>query len=104
MLSVAFNVTLPVGFTQGAPQVNVKLALPVMGDIASLKEALTLLVVSDTEPLPLTGATAVTVGADAGVLAGVELSLPPQLAAKALQDATMHHIRSRGKRPYVLMT
>ena len=53
---------VPAGFTQGAAQVTVKLAAPVIGAIGSLNAAVTAVLITTPTAL-LTGATAVTVGA-----------------------------------------
>jgi hypothetical protein len=58
----ASSADIPVGFTQGAAQVTVKLAAPVIGAIGSLNAAATALFIP-TPVAVLTGATAVTVGA-----------------------------------------
>jgi hypothetical protein len=58
----ASRATAPVGLTQGAAQVTVKLAAPVIGAIASLNAAVIAVLIATPVAL-LTGATAVTVGA-----------------------------------------
>jgi hypothetical protein len=62
ILFVASRATDPVGFTQGAAQVNLKLAAPVIGAIGSLSVAVTA-VLTDTSTALLSGVTAVTIGA-----------------------------------------
>jgi hypothetical protein len=66
-----FRVTVPTGATQGDAQVNVKLALPVIGFIGSLKAATISVVLIGTPVALLSGVTAVTVGG-----AGGPLSMP----------------------------
>ena len=62
MLAILFElsrVTVPVGFIQGRAQVRLKLAVPVIGAICSLKSALTTAVLIDTLVAFAVGATAV---------------------------------------------
>ena len=65
IVPVAFKATLPLGLTQGALQVTVKLAVPVIGFIGALKAAVITVLLTATPVALLTGATAVTVGATA---------------------------------------
>ena len=65
-MPAASRATVPAGLTQGAAQVRVKLAAPVIGAMGSLNIAATE-TLSDTPTALLTGATAVTVGG-AGVV------------------------------------
>ena len=64
---LASSVTVPVGLVQDAAQVTVKLAAPVIGAIASLKEAAMTGLLVATPVALLAGVTAVTVGAIAAV-------------------------------------
>ena len=67
ILLVASSVTVPVGFVQSAGHVNVNVAPPMSGDIASLKVAVNDVVVMGTPMAPFAGVAAVTVGASVAV-------------------------------------
>jgi hypothetical protein len=64
---VASNETVPLGLVQGAAQLTVKLALPVMAAMGSLKAALIRALLRATPVALATGVTAVTVGATGGI-------------------------------------
>jgi len=59
---VESSATVPTGLTQGDEQVSVKLAVPVMGAIASLNEATMMSLFNGTPVELFAGATADTVG------------------------------------------
>jgi len=81
---VAFRATVPLGFTHGAAQVTVKVAAPFIDATGSLNVALMTVLSGDTSVAWSAGATAVTVGADAGL---------PELhpAAKATSSTAVRH-------------
>jgi hypothetical protein len=62
MVFAALSAAVPTGLTQGAAQVTVKLAAPLIGAIGSLNVAVTV-VVTGTPVALLRGVTAVTIGA-----------------------------------------
>jgi hypothetical protein len=102
MSLAAFSPTVPVGLTHGAAQVTVKLAVPVIDDIGSLKAAVIMVLLVATPVALLTGATAVTVGGTTGVtglapvprMGDCPAPPPPHPAANMLNSSAMHHDRT----------
>src|SRR4029077_1516528 len=75
LVAPASRATLPAGLTQGAVQVTVKLAAPVIGAMGSLKAAVTESLIGTPTAL-LAGVTAVTVG---GTRARVATAAVPRI-------------------------
>ena len=68
--ALSSDTVVPVGLTQGAAQLRVKLAAPAMGAIGSLKTAAMMGFWRATPVALFTGTTAVTVGGSGGSTGG----------------------------------
>src|SRR4051812_33893363 len=94
MRLVLSSATVPAGLTHGAAQVTVNVAVPVIGEMASLKAAVITLLLKGTRVALFRGATAVPVGGAALLSKPSTVSRPPlpppQAASAPTRRAASH--------------
>ena len=95
MVEVESTDTVPEGFSQGAEQVTEKVAVSVIGAIASLKVAVTAVIPTGTPVIFATGLTALTTGLTTATAPGARIGSrsEPHPANKALDRMAVSHTR-----------